>query len=89
MGWPRQSILDQFGQILSGPLAGGGQRGLRRLADPLRDRKVVVKLYLRHPLHAKLYLLYRFDPISPLGDRLSLTQAREQTANLRSSARWD
>ena len=28
--------------------------------------KVVVKLFLRHSLHAKLYLLYRDDPISPI-----------------------
>src|SRR5262249_6066395 len=28
--------------------------------------KLVVKLFLRHPLHAKLYLLYRTDPINPI-----------------------
>ena len=28
--------------------------------------KLVVKVYLRHPLHAKLYLLYRQDPINPM-----------------------
>ena len=39
--------------------------GLRRLAAQIRDKKVVVKLYLRHPLHAKLYLLFRPDPITP------------------------
>nr|MBA3611458.1 NgoFVII family restriction endonuclease [Nitrospirales bacterium] len=27
--------------------------------------QVVVKLFLRHPLHAKLYLLFRPDPINP------------------------
>jgi len=27
--------------------------------------KLVVKLFLRHPLHAKLYLLFRPDPVSP------------------------
>lgn len=25
----------------------------------------MAKLYLRHPLHAKLYLLFRSDPINP------------------------
>ncbi len=39
---------------------------LRRLAAQLRAGKVVVKLYLRHPLHAKLYLLFRDDPINPI-----------------------
>ena len=27
---------------------------------------MVVKLFLRHPLHAKLYLLFRPDPITPI-----------------------
>jgi superfamily II DNA or RNA helicase len=39
--------------------------GLRRLAAQIRAKKVVVKLYLRHLLHAKLYLLFRPDPITP------------------------
>lgn len=39
---------------------------LRRLSQQLKDRKVVVKLYLREPLHAKLYLAYRpDDPVNP------------------------
>ncbi|MCS7313032.1 MAG: phospholipase D-like domain-containing protein, partial [Acidobacteria bacterium] len=39
---------------------------LRRLLEQLRSRKVRVKSYLRHPLHAKLYLVQREDPIAPL-----------------------
>jgi superfamily II DNA or RNA helicase len=39
--------------------------GLRRLAVQIKAKKVVVKLFLRHPLHAKLYLLFRPDPINP------------------------
>ena len=38
---------------------------LRRLARQIKEKKVVVKLFLRHPLHAKLYLLFRPDPINP------------------------
>ncbi len=34
---------------------------LRRLSQQLKYGKVCVKLYLRHPLHAKLYLAYRPD----------------------------
>lgn len=34
---------------------------LRRLSQQLKDGKVCVKLYLRHHLHAKLYLAYRPD----------------------------
>lgn len=40
--------------------------GLRRLASQLRSGKLAVKLFLRHPLHAKLYLLFRSDPITPI-----------------------
>ena len=36
------------------------------MAAQLRAKKVVVKLFLRHPLHAKLYLLFRNDPINPI-----------------------
>lgn len=39
---------------------------LRRLARQIKEKKVVVKLFLRHPLHAKLYLLFRPDPINPI-----------------------
>ncbi len=40
--------------------------GLRRLARQIRARKVRAKLFLGHPLHAKLYLLFREDTISPI-----------------------
>ncbi|HWY74519.1 MAG TPA: helicase-related protein [Verrucomicrobiae bacterium] len=39
---------------------------LRRLARQIKDKKVVVKLFLRHGLHAKLYLLFRPDPVNPI-----------------------
>ena len=42
------------------------EKGLRQLAHQLRDGKVKVKLFLKHHLHAKLYLLYRQDLISPI-----------------------
>jgi len=41
------------------------ERGLRQLAQQLRDEKVMVKLFLRHTLHAKLYLIYRSDLVAP------------------------
>jgi PLD-like domain len=40
--------------------------GLRRLAAQIRAKKLIVKLFLRHPLHAKLYLLYLPHPINPI-----------------------
>ena len=42
------------------------ERGLQRLLHQLRAGKVVVKLFLRFPLHAKLYLLFRQDPVNPV-----------------------
>jgi hypothetical protein len=39
---------------------------LRRLAAQIRAKKVVVKLFLRQPLHAKLYLLHLPHPINPI-----------------------
>lgn len=42
------------------------QETLRRLARQIRAGKVVVKLFLRYPLHAKLYLIHRGDQITPL-----------------------
>jgi superfamily II DNA or RNA helicase len=42
------------------------ENGLRRLLAQLRAGKVTVRLFLRHPLHAKLYLLFRPDPVNPI-----------------------
>ena len=42
------------------------EAGLRRLADQLRSKQVTVKLFLKHSLHAKLYLLFRSDPNNPV-----------------------
>ena len=42
------------------------ERALQQLARQLRARQVKVKLFLRYPLHAKLYLAHRTDPIAPL-----------------------
>ena len=42
------------------------ERGLRKLVKQIKQGKVVVKLFLRHTLHAKLYLAYRDDKINPV-----------------------
>src|SRR2546428_6888096 len=52
-------------QLTLGAPTNQDEAGLRRLAAQIRSNKVVVKLFLRHPLHAKLYLLFRPDLISP------------------------
>ena len=53
-------------QLLLGVPSNADQEGLRRLSAQLRSGKVVVKLFLRHKLHAKLYLLYQKHPIVPV-----------------------
>jgi superfamily II DNA or RNA helicase len=53
-------------QLTFGAPTDEDESGLRRLATQLKAGKVVVKLFLRHPLHAKLYLCFRPDPNSPI-----------------------
>jgi superfamily II DNA or RNA helicase len=62
----KKKLAEEFrDQLTLGVPTNHDEAGLRRLAAQIRAKKVVVKLYLRHPLHAKLYLLFRPDPISP------------------------
>lgn len=53
-------------QLTKGVPTNEDEAGLRRLAAQIKAGKVVVKLFLRHTLHAKLYLLFRPDPINPI-----------------------
>ena len=63
----RVQLAEQLRQQLTiGVPSNADERTLRQLAAQLRSKKVVVKLFLRHPLHAKLYLLFRDDPINPI-----------------------
>ncbi len=63
----KKKLAEEFRQQLTiGAPTNEDEAGLRRLAAQIRAKKVVVKLFLRHSLHAKLYLLYRPDPINPI-----------------------
>ena len=63
----RVQLAEQLSQQLTiGVPTNADERTLRQLAVQLRSKKVVVKLFLRHPLHAKLYLLFRDDPVNPI-----------------------
>jgi len=53
-------------QLCYGVPSNMDEAGLRRLLRQLKSKKVVVKLHTRHPLHAKLYLAYREDPVNPI-----------------------
>lgn len=62
----KKRLAEEFRhQLTLGVPTNEDEAGLRRLAAQIVAKKVVVKLFLRHPLHAKLYLLFRPDPISP------------------------
>lgn len=63
----KKKLAEEFrNQLTIGVPTNADEAGLRRLASQIKARKVIVKLFLRHPLHAKLYMLFRPDPISPL-----------------------
>jgi len=63
-------------QLLLGYPTKEDERTLRRLSAQLKAGKVCVKLYLREPLHAKLYLAYRPD------DNFNKIQAIMGSSNL-------
>ena len=62
----KKKLAESFrDQLTIGVPTNADEEGLRRLAAQLRAGKVIVKFFLSHPLHAKLYLLFRPDPINP------------------------
>nr|MBA4160108.1 NgoFVII family restriction endonuclease [Gemmatimonadota bacterium] len=62
----RKQMAEQFREQLTlGAPTNADEAALRRLARQIREHKVRVKLFLRYPLHAKLYLMHRADPNNP------------------------
>ncbi|MBI5675313.1 MAG: NgoFVII family restriction endonuclease [Nitrospirae bacterium] len=62
----KKKLAEEFRtQLTIGIPTNEDEAGLRRLAKQIKANKVVVKLFLKHQLHAKLYLLFRPDPINP------------------------
>lgn len=62
----RREIATEFRQQLtSGAPSNEDEAGLQRLKSQINAGKLAVKLFLRFPLHAKLYLLHRADPNNP------------------------
>ena len=53
-----KAVRDLRKQLMLGIPTNEDETALRRLAQQLRDKKVVVKCFTRHPLHAKLYLTF-------------------------------
>ncbi len=67
----RKQLAEEFRkQLMIGAPTNEDEAALQRLAKQIKDKKVLVKLFLRHPLHAKLYLLYRQDFNNPISGYL-------------------
>ena len=63
----KMQLAEQYRrQLTIGTPTNTDEETLQQLARQLRERRVVVKLYLRHPLHSKLYLMFREDPFTPI-----------------------
>lgn len=63
----KRKLAEEFrSQLVAGMPTDTDEKGLRRLMRQIRAGKVVIKLYLRHLLHAKLYLLFCNDRINPI-----------------------
>ncbi|QZZ19807.1 NgoFVII family restriction endonuclease [Leptothermofonsia sichuanensis E412] len=70
-------------QLTYGAPSAADEEGLQRLRSQLLTDKLQVKLFLRHPLHAKLYLIYRRDRATPIisyvgSSNLTLSGLRSQ-----------
>jgi hypothetical protein len=63
----KRRLAEEFrAQLTIGAPSDADEAGLRKLSAQLKTGKLVVKLYLRHTLHAKLYLCFRSDPNNPI-----------------------
>ncbi|TAG95809.1 MAG: NgoFVII family restriction endonuclease [Oscillatoriales cyanobacterium] len=63
----KKRMAEEFRQQLTiGAPSDIDEQGLRRLSYQIKTGKVVVKLFLAYHLHAKLYLVHRQDPNSPI-----------------------
>ena len=62
----KRKLAEEFrNQLALGTPTDTDESGLRRLAAQLQTGKLAVKLFLRHTLHAKLYLCFRNDFNNP------------------------
>ena len=62
--WKQSVLADLRRQLTFGLQSNEDEAALRKLKEQLENGKVVVKLHLRYPLHAKLYLAHRPEDTS-------------------------
>ncbi|MFA5228685.1 MAG: helicase-related protein [Candidatus Paceibacterota bacterium] len=73
----KRQIADDFRkQLIIGKQTNRDEFNLRRLSAQLKGKRVCIKLYLKEPLHAKLYLAHRPD------DNFNKIQAIMGSSNL-------
>jgi len=61
----KQIAQDFREQLTFGIPTAEDEKALRQLSEQIKAKKVVVKLFLKHQLHAKLYLVHRNDHNNP------------------------
>ncbi len=82
----KRKLAEEFRvQLTLGMPTNADEAGLRRLAAQLKAKQVTVRLFLRHPLHAKLYLLFRLDPNNPITGFLGAVTSRYLDSRSRES----
>lgn len=64
--WKKRLAQEFREQLVLGTPSERDERYLRKLRNQLKEKKVVIKLHLRHLLHAKLYLAYSKDARVPV-----------------------
>ncbi len=63
----KKQLAQEFrDQLVVGAPTDADEKALRTLLHQIRDKKVVVKLFLQYQLHAKLYLAFRNDRMTPI-----------------------
>ncbi|WKZ44922.1 MAG: helicase-related protein [Anaerolineales bacterium] len=63
----KRKLAEEFRlQLAIGAPSNDDEQSLRKLATHLRGKKVIVKLYLRSGLHAKLYLFHTHEARTPI-----------------------
>lgn len=63
----KKKLAQEFKEQLTiGTPSNEDEAGLKKLSRQLKEKKVVVKLHLRYPLHAKLYLAFSNDKRVPI-----------------------
>ena len=63
----KKKCAEQFKeQLLVGVPTNRDEAALRKLSEQIKAKKVIVKLHLSFPLHAKLYLMHKEDSNAPI-----------------------